>query len=53
MLLACAESMIISVPPAESMILSAPFDRVVTLDTITAAQWAATKITTIGDTDDH
>ncbi len=35
MLSACAERMIVSVPTAASIILSAPFDHVITLSTIT------------------
>jgi hypothetical protein len=45
MLSACAESMIVSAPPAASMILSVPFDQVIMLSTITltAARQGATK----------
>jgi hypothetical protein len=42
--------MIVSVLPAESMILSAPFDHVITL---TVAWQAAMKNKTIDDTDDR
>jgi hypothetical protein len=50
MLSACTESMIVSAPPAESMILSALFDHDITL---IVAWWGATKQTTIGKTDNH
>ncbi len=45
-----AESIILSVPPAESIIPSAPFDLVIRL---TAVQQVGTKTTTISDTDDR
>ncbi len=44
--LMCAESMMLSAPPDESMILSALFGRVISYYRLTAA---ATKIKTIGD----
>jgi hypothetical protein len=55
MLSACAESMIVSAPPAESLILSAPFDHVITLlgMTLTTAWQGATEKKTIGDTDNR
>jgi hypothetical protein len=38
----CAESMIVSAPPAAGMILSAPFDHVIMLSTIMlTAAWRA------------